>query len=111
MNSNLQVFCENWESLLKQDPSLKKEQVFLQSELLYELLVPRSRQRYDGVRRNFFGYAEWRHRLDDDIFFNLIEQSEIFVDPDNLINYLSRMLDLLKQGAESFPNMYFLAGP
>src|SRR5271170_6609703 len=108
MNSYLQIYCDNRETLLKEDSSLKKEQVVLQSELLYELLVPRSRERYDGVRRNFFGYVEWRHGLEDDIFFSLVEQTLISPEPPRVISYLKRLLDLFEQDEQSFPSMYAL---
>jgi hypothetical protein len=108
MKSTVQIFCEGYDRILKGDASLKKEDVLVESEQLHDLLLPRSRQRFEAQRHNLFSFAEWRFGLGNDLFFNLLESETLTVEPDRLIKYLTALIALLEIEKDSFPQYYSL---
>jgi len=100
------ISCENQVELLEQVPAIDTAQVSWRSDSLYDLLVPKSRQRYDGQRRNFFAYAEWRYGLEDNVFFHCLEDPQSYLQPGPVVSYLSKLLQLLEDEDNEFPFIY-----
>jgi hypothetical protein len=106
MICTVNVSLENREAELSTNPKLDSSEVSWQSELFYELLVPSSRRRYDGQRRNLFGFLEWRFQLEDSVFFNLVEQEITTVESAALVAYLTSLIELIERNGDEFPSVY-----
>ncbi len=106
MSCTINASIENWQEVSGLSSQSEKNEVAWQSQAFHELVVPVSRQRYDGQRRNLFGYVEWRYQLEDSVFFNLAELERTTVDSVDLISYLTRLMALIDDEGNDFPRVF-----
>lgn len=106
MSCTVTASIENWQEVLRSNPQFATAESSWRSQSFHELLVPVSRQRYDGQRRNLFGFVEWRYQLEDSVFFNLAEQERATVDAADFVAYLTRLMALIDNEGNDFPRVF-----
>ncbi len=107
MSLILETYCEDYEDLFEEIPSLRKNQVMAGSDTIYLLLFPHEFSDYYGDDLpNFVEYLEEQFGLKDPIFTNLKEEDETAVAAEDAILYLSRVLEILKEHKDDLPLLY-----
>ncbi len=105
MSLIFEAYCEDYEDLLDEVPTLNNDDVFWGSDTLYLFLFPAMYNDYFGDRPNLFKYLGKKYELRDTIFSQIYENKKASLKAINVLEYLNKAVELFTT-ENDFPYFY-----
>lgn len=106
MSIIVEARCSKMETLLKEHPELRKEDVTAGSQELRFLLFPDYIVKYSDDKPSLQEILDNEFGFDVDIFKNLDDEDEVTVSASEAIKYFQGLLEILKRHAKKLPQVY-----